>query len=382
MNWKKDLKKRLPVAIIIIVLLLPVIQKELKPFNEKKLKGYLPVIKKPELTVNSWNSQDYQIHEENYLKRYTGFHAPLIRLNSQIQFSVFRNPKAARIILGKDNQLFAVNYIHSYLGTNLVNRDTCLKKIKKLKAVSDKLAGKEIQLFIAIAPGKPIYMPENIPDKFIKNKQPENNYTLYTSLFKEFNIRYLDFVPLFKQAKDTSKYALFSKEGIHWSLYSCYMVCDTMLKFCEMLTNTELPDILSLGIAPSEKPRGSDRDISDAINLMGTLKQKNLAYHKIKIDTFAVAPELNILVMGDSFYWQPWSLGFDKAFKKHNFWFYNNEVYPKEKDKPLQNAKKLNLKEEIEKRDIIIIFTNETNLRNMAWGFIDSLYEEYCMNNK
>lgn len=367
--------KGLQIAIICLLFLLPFIQKTTHLFYERDLKGYYKKYENPDLTWENWKSDEFQSGIENYLKTNIGFHPSLIRVNSQLQYSLFRKAKGATIILGKKQHFYALQYINSYLGIDLVPSDTVINKVSKIREVSQKLAQKDIDLFIVIAPGKGVLMPEYIPDSYLERKQEGTNYENYIKAFKENEIKTIDFVSYFKQIKDTSRFELFSKAGIHWSMYGSYLACDSILNYIKETKDVELPDLKTVEIKESRFPNFNDRDITDGINLIFSIKQKGLAYPKVKIDSTIHKPELDVLIVGDSFYWQIIYHLFEYNFENQNFWFYYNEVFPTGGKKPL-NAKDLVLIEEVEKRDVIMLVTSETKLKDLAWGFIDDLYLE------
>src|SRR5690606_19074770 len=85
----------------------------------------------------------------------------------------------------------------------------------------------------------------------------------------------------------------------------------------------------------------------------------------------------SVLVISDSYYWGMFNLGIsENAFRDSHFWYYNYEVYPDSYKSPLI-ASAVNLKDEIRKRDVIIIMATEANLSKFGWGFIDRAYETF-----
>ncbi len=374
---KKDRANYIVFLIIIFIFLLPIIQLYTSVVHEKKLNGYLPGIDTPSFTFSGWFDESYQTAQENYQKRNVGFQPTLVRINSQFNYSLFRIIKAATIVEGKEGHKFAMQYMDSYLGTDYLGNEKISEKVRKLALITDTLETKGVTIIVILAPGKGMFHPEYIPDSYVKKPPDTTNYQVYLKHMSATHINLIDMAAYYLGMKDTSRYVLFPKNGIHWSIYGNTYVGDSILKYIEDIRQTKLQELKVTKLKITNRPRGSDRDVEDAINLIFPLKEKRMAYPLLEVDTTGAKKQLNVLAIGDSFYWVIYSMGYSSVFENHNFWFYYNEVFPKTAEGKVLDAKKLNLREEIESRDVIILYVNDAKLKEFAWDFIEDVFQIY-----
>jgi hypothetical protein len=102
----------------------------------------------------------------------------------------------------------------------------------------------------------------------------------------------------------------------------------------------------------------------------------NLVSPVIKFET-EVKPDTDVLVVGDSFYfnWLSDSIMF-KAFRNCDFWYYNKHNWSRE-GAEVAVVSDLNWQQEIMKRDLIIIMITERFHHNFAWNFDEQLYHYF-----
>src|SRR5690606_17550824 len=148
--------KNILFAIVMLFLLLPLIQQKLKLFREGELHKVVPP-EEPVLSLKNYFSGEYQEKKETYFNHYFGFRKLCVRLNNQIDYSLFNNASGKSVIVVKYIYLYEVNYIDNNLGKHLIGHDKIAEKVKKLRKVQDTLKKLDIDLFIAIAPSKAIY---------------------------------------------------------------------------------------------------------------------------------------------------------------------------------------------------------------------------------
>ena len=75
--------------IIILYLFIPLIQKEFPFFKEKPLKGVFILTAKPDSMLKNRFSGEYQNQYEKHFNDSLGFRPFFVRLNNQINFSLF-----------------------------------------------------------------------------------------------------------------------------------------------------------------------------------------------------------------------------------------------------------------------------------------------------
>lgn len=367
--------KYLLLPFVMAFLFLPIIMPYL--IIDPPLKGAIIKTERPLFSLNEWFEGTYQQQLEKYANENFGGRNTLVRLNNQIAFSFFNEAKANGVIIGKDNYLYEENYIKAYCGTDFIGEDKISERLAKLKFLQDTLKKLNKELIVIYAPGKGSFYPEYIPDEFKKTKST-TNYECYSKKTKELGINCIDFHDWFIKNKSKSKYPLYPQYGIHWSAYGTMLAADSIIKYVEGIKGIDLPNLILGKIEMGNEPRDADYDIEDGMNILFRLKTFPMAYQNFQIDRDTPKIRINSLVIADSYYWGIFGRGIQTAiFKEAHFWYYNKEIYPESHEKPL-SVDQINLKQEIEKQDVIIILSTDANLPNLGWGFIEDAYKLYA----
>ncbi|MCX6296805.1 MAG: hypothetical protein NTX97_12230, partial [Bacteroidetes bacterium] len=204
---------------LLLLILIPGIQQRFPFFDPAPLNGSFHLAEVPSFSWSTWFSGDFQTKFEKGLEPTIGFHNSFVRLNNQINYSLFNFASARNVIVGKDHCLYEEYYITSTLGNDYVNEDSIKAKIEKIKFVQDELERRGKHLLILLAPSKASYFPEFIPDRYHPEIKKTTNYNILCKLLGNSRLNYIDFNSYFLKLKKTSPYPLFSKQGTHWSYY-------------------------------------------------------------------------------------------------------------------------------------------------------------------
>ncbi len=366
--------------IFCLALFIPVIQSSFSVFHERPLQGSFVSVDKPTLKYARWMNGSYQDSIELYLKENIGLGSFLIRLNNQLDYSLFNKSNAKKTIVGKSGFLFEESYIYAHRGDDFQGRANLSKRIKKLKLVQDQLQDMGIEFVFIIAPGKASFHEEYIPDYYHMETADSTNYeTVHNELILQ-NINHIDFGQYFLEIKQQSPYPLFPKNGIHWSYYGVTLVMDSIANYIEKKSNLDLVDFTSnegIIVYNSNEIRGTDSDIGNALNLLHPPKS-NILYYPDVVFNSSKKDKPNLLSIGDSFNNSFFNLYpyYSKLFSDSSrFWYYNQTVnWPESVAAENIAVKSLNVKQEIESRDIIMIVSTEQNLGNPGFGFQDFIY--------
>lgn len=356
--------------LFIILLILPALQKQFKIFKIRGLNGSYTLANYEPLNINKWFDGSFQKQYDKYLEDHVGMRNMFIRIYNQIDFSLFRISHANKVQIGKEDYLFETRYINSYLGIDQADTVMLLNKIRKTKRVQDSLAAKGVEFLIITAPGKGYYYPEYLPEKYDTVTKKRTNYEFITQKFKEYNINNIDFNSYFIKAKDTTQHPLYTQCGVHWSFNSMRYVVDSIINYLEVKMNKDLPDMVIDSVEYTTKPRFTDYDIGDALNIYTKISDDTLLYptFSYKEDTSFFKPRA--IIIGDSYYWQlSQSGGIKEMFNAENFWYYFKEVY-REKKYP---ADMFDIKTEIENSDLVILLTNEAQSHDYDCGFVNKI---------
>jgi len=367
--------------LIFIVLLLPVLQKIYPIIKLNQLGGAFTPMEKPVFSTADWFSEKYQQQYNKYLEENIGFREFFVRLHNTIEFYIYNKANAEGTIVGKKGYLFEEDYILEYIGRHFIGKNTINKKLERIKFLQQELKSKKnIDLVVVFEPGKASFYPEYIPDAYNPQQKTISNYDYYTQRCNELGIKYIDFNRYFKSLKKTSEYPLFPKYGIHWSEYGAILASDSLIKYIEKTRNIDLPEMNWSKIDVSRKFRGIDYDMGNAMNLLWELPHSPMAYPEVKFINKPHQTKPSVLVIGDSFYFS--IMGYkipDNVFNNASFWYYNSKIYPDSYFSP-KTVEQINLKEEVEKRDVVFLMITERFLYTAFWNFSDNLYKLYCPN--
>jgi hypothetical protein len=372
MKYEKNIKTGL-VAVFTCMLFLPMIQRNLPLKQIAPLNGAIIKAEKPTFTWKTWFDGTFATSYDTYLNQDFGFRNLFVRLNNQLAFNLYKKAKANGVIVGKENYLYEESYIKAYYGTDFLGDSTITSKVGKLKFLADTLKTMNVDLVIVFAAGKGSFYPQYFPDKYKTVKGP-TNYEVYKRQTQNAGLNVIDFNSFFLKARDTSRYPLYPKTGIHWSSYGMIKVADSLLRYIEKLKGSDIPDIVIDSIEVTDKLRDSDMDIEGGMNLFFKLKNFPMAYPAFHYNKEGKTRP-KVLVVSDSYYWGLFSKGLSsQAFNDSRFWFYNLDVYP---DSYVNHTtiNQLNIAKEITSQDVIILMATEATLNRFPWGFDDAAIE-------
>jgi len=177
--------------------------------------------------------------------------------------------------------------------------------------------------------------------------------------------------------KDTSRYPLYSKTGIHWSLYGVAIAVDSLVKYMEKVAGIDMVDFGWNGVEVSSTPRDTDDDIAEGMNLLFPIKTGKLAYPNLQFNDSPEKVRPKVLVIGDSYYWNIMGSGIgSRLFGDNSFWFYNQEAHNPAWPSPRQ-VNSLNVLEELDRQDFVILLSTEANLFKFPFGFLDNVTRAY-----
>lgn len=359
---------------ILVLLVVPFIQSK---FNIIKLTPLAGAITEPEqkhFNAKDWFSGVYQEQTEKYLNSTFGFRSSFIRINNQVLFSLFNQAKARGVIVGKSNYLYEENYIKAYYGTDFIGYDSILHRMQRVKYIQDTLTKLDKNIILVFAAGKGSFYPEYFPDNY-KTQKKTTNLEIHVELAEQLGIPYIDFNTFFIENKNASQYPLYPQYGIHWSYYGMCLAADSIIRFIEQARDIDMPNLYWDKVNISQ-PKGDDYDIGKGMNLIFKPKSFKMAYPRVRFESDSVKTKPSVLVVSDSYYWGMYNFGISKAFANSHFWFYNKQIYPDSYQSPLETGQ-VEVKNEIDKHDVIIIMATEATLPGFGWGFIENVYNSF-----
>ena len=279
------------------------------------------------------------------------------------------------VVVGKEGYLYESQYLVSHAGKDYIGEKEIDARLERIRFVTERLNEKGIHLLIAFAPSKADFFSEYIPDFYKRDSLNPTNYDSYRSKLLSSDIPFIDFNSYFLSVKKSAPYPLFPKQGIHWSEYGVYLSADSILKYFNQKFGLNLNTMLCNHVDLSPELRSTDYDLGDLCNVLYVMHHYDMPYPSLQFQTDPAKSKPNMLVVGDSFYWNIYYSEIPKKiFNGANFWYYNHEVYcdsvPKKQVLDIahfQNA--------VEQQKIILVLTTESNLNNLGFGFFEMAYD-------
>lgn len=325
-------------------------------------------------------SGKYQNELDQYLNDNNGFNHFLIRLNNQLDFTLFREIHADGVVAGNGGHLFEYDYIRSYAGLDFIGEALIDYKIRRLKFLQTYLKDSlDIDLVFVIEPGKASTLSELIPAHYLRDRKPENNYSVIKKKAGEYELNYIDLLSWYRSLRESAPYPLYAQYGTHWSLYGMSLAADSLLHWIEDTRGIELRDVNADSVVLEQYARKPDYDMGAAMNLMFRLKDRvPLAYPLFRFESDSSNKEYpHVLVVGDSYYWNIFNAKIPaEVFANQAYWYFGKLVYP---DYYSQETfvDDIDVKKEVEKQDVILLMTTERFLYKFDWRFISRLYSIY-----
>lgn len=367
--------KVITLVFVCMVLCFPMIQSTFKLFPERyNLHGSFAISRDTVLNSDTWFEKVYQEKQESYLNENFGFRNFLVKLNNQIDFSVYDDFHVNDVFKGKNDYLFSYGFYRGYSGKSFKGdyyTDSIFQKIGELNA---RLIKKNKKLLVCFTPCKESFMPEFLPDTCYKKIGEKSYYNNYRKKLIASKIPFLDYNSYFQQIKKTAPYPLFTQGAVHWTTYGAYLALDSLLKRipAELNKNTNLIRFKSVQL--SDSAMFSDDDISKAMNLLMNVNSEKLAYPSIEYvyhNDSCYKPK--VLIIGDSFYyglnntWIPMQF-----FSKESFFlYYYRTAISYNAGIPDVSVSDLNLTKELENTDIVILFFSIGTLQGFPYGATD-----------
>lgn len=366
--------------LFLLIMLLPLFQLVLPFTKETPLDGIDLPSPLPEFTTSTWANEEYQKNYSIAFEQNIGFHPSLVRLRNQINYSVFNFSDIADVVVGKQGYIFLKPYTNAVTGADFVGSEYIDIQAQKMKTLQTELKKKNIDFFVVLAPGKGSFYSEFIPDKIMNGAKPDStNYACYKKMFSEQQVNCLDLNSHFLAIKKTEKYPLYSTTGVHWTEYSCYLASKEIVAYIENIRKINLPEIKlqSVEMLDLSGNHSSDYDAACLMNIFTTIQHPTYAIPKLQYVSDSSTTKPRFLCIADSYFAGITNTSIpSNVFTDYQYWLYYDRVYQsylKEK-----KVAELNLKNEIEKKDVVCILATDASLAPFPFGFVDMAYELYA----
>lgn len=367
--------KQILFILLMLMLLMPTVQQHLNWPKMKSLKGAISQPKLPQWSWKNLYEGQFQDSLNTYVENHIGYRPDLVRLHNQLQFTLFDTVNAQAVVVGNEGYLYEMNYIKAMYGIDYVGEEKTRADVEKAVVVDQWLRKHGKALVVVLAPGKASYFPEFVPDKYSPDTINPTNHDQYYELLSSSGIAVIGGNSWFKAMKDTSRYALFPKCGIHWSYYGLGLVFDSVINTMEHLLGREFVDIDMKDILVTGKLRSPDRDLWDGMNLMQKPDDYPMPYPKFVFSNPIKDSMPSVVTVADSYYWQWFGSGNPlRAFRSNQFWYYNSQIFFSDGSKP-SDRKRTDLFGEVARTDVFLILQTDANMNRFGFGLVDDLFE-------
>lgn len=368
------------ILILFLFAALVLVQTYLRPFPDMVLSGAEERRPMERLTASGFISRSFQDSVEEYFKKNTGFRGFFVKLDNQINYSIFRefsrnHPR--RLILGKDLQLFEEPYVDLYNRIDVADSDELEKRVAALKLLQESLGRRNVSLLLIVTPSKTTIYPEYIPRRMVMKERLDrrDSYQLLLPLLERHGIRFIDGRKMFLEMKDRGIPQLFPSSGSHWSLYGAYLFTDRMIAEMERVSGRRMARISSRGTIERKNPIDLDKDVARLANVLFTRALfTEYLYPVTRTDAPGGAWRPDVLIIGSSFCWNILHyLGAHGVFRPLAFYYYFNTAYsyPEKTRRPI-DRERVDWHGEVLSRDFVIIEVNEVAIGEMGYGFIET----------
>ncbi|MEI8280671.1 MAG: hypothetical protein WCG87_13010, partial [Bacteroidota bacterium] len=342
-----------------------------------KLQGGFKPADNTDFTVKGWWDGSYQHQKDQYLNDEMGFRADLVRLNNQIDYSLFDKCHAGWTIKGKDCYMYQWPYTDAYYGNDYVGYQTVLDRSIKLKAIQDTLERLGKHLILVYMPSKASSYPEYIPVDRVKAQIGMTNYRAYRHVGDSLGIRQVDMDAWFVSMKHSSKEPLYSKQGIHFTMYGATLCGDSLVRYMEGITHIRVQHPDWSKMEHTDKIRGGDDDVSVELNLIFPVCKETLAYPIVKDIPDTATRKINAIYIGDSYTQKMVEFGIvHKMNGQCEFWSLFKELHDINHPK-WSFMKDYDWKAAINTADCVVLAYTLFNFRDLGNGFIDQAYYHY-----
>lgn len=381
MAGRSHIVKRICLALGLGLLFLPMLQKEFQFFHEAPLHGAVVESPPAEMGWANWWSDSLQVQTERHLNDQFGFRKPLVRFNNQLGFWLYRTARARDVVIGKEGWLYEEGYLKTLTGEDYKGEERNRFLVHGLKEIQEMMARHGKLLLVVLAPGKGTVYPEYIPDRFKRPGEHATNYKDFARMLPEEEVLHIDGNAWFQAMKDTSRYPLYPKTGIHWSVYTKWMVVDSILHIIENRIQDDLPDLVYHGITVLDTPKVEDRDIERGMNLLYRIPNIPMAYPEVTYNRKGKRLMRN-LTIAESYWWGIFGKGIaGKIFDEPEFWYYNEEIYGGPV-RPEESVVDLDMAPALADKDVIIIMCTDAKLKDFSWKFVDRIMADPDFENR
>ena len=372
---KKFLKYDVVLFVLLMLLLfVPIVQEHTGVFPVKPLKGVFEPTPQPELSLESYKTNAYQMQLEKYVGEHFGLREPVIRVYNQYLWSAYHKTYCHFIMPGKKGWLYYTNAVYDYYGNEvpkhyesdsaaIADAENELRQMVELREV---LKAHGVEFLAFIAPDKTKVYPEYLP------RQDANTTSVrmaeyYDRRMTELGFPHVDMTQWFVAMRDTASFALFPKTDSHWR-YSAVYGYDSLFRYMNTLGGPTFPT-LHIGPAIGFSSGEMEGD-EETLNLLFRIRGGDVKYKSdITVEQDSSQRKPRVLFVGDSFIWSlDTHLPTRSLMDNREVWFYNNTAF-EGFDNRKENVKEIDRLRHILNADYVVFYSAGHQWWEATYGF-------------
>jgi hypothetical protein len=182
---------------------------------------------------------------------------------------------------------------------------------------------------LVIAPSKAAVYPEYMPDEYCgPHAGGGGEYDRALPLLRKLGIRTIDGYQLTQAARPLwPDVTLFTQGGAHWNHLGAYYTAAALVEQAGEMANRDLPPLTLEDVVVDNHPTGSDRDLTNFLNLLFPDTDFTTAHPVVSMPE----PEdgrLRVIFIGTSFFDQLIKLyaGTDAFEQLDHYWYYHHSI--------------------------------------------------------
>jgi hypothetical protein len=366
---------------VLVFLLAPFLQTVFH-IPQGELKGVTKEVPEIKFSAHTWFDGSWQENVTALTEEHLGFRPFFVRCKNQIEYQFFDNT-LSWLVVGKDNYLHDVEFIKAYRGDDKIPFTEAKTRVQKLQYIQQVFENKGIKLIVLLGPSRAKYLRQYIPDEYGIHARSMSNYDQYLFLLNKYHIHTIDYSGWFEQMRDTIPYPLYSKHGIHWSVYGASLATDSLLRYMQNGLNAQWIEVDVGNPVATSDPNGIDIDLTNAINVF-TRSAETYYYLEPQLKKVGNSPK--VLLIGDSHVWTMIESDMlTQSFASGSaYLFYNHDRYVLDSN-TVENAgtkEKTDPVPEIDTYQYVILFYAERQLNDFGSGFIEATYDSLMRHQK
>lgn len=365
---------------LFLLLCLPALEQRFGFIESGSLYGVRAPAPDTVLTPRGWWNGRYQEVKTAWLNDNTGFYNDFIRLNNQLDYSLFGKMHAAGVVMGKAHHFYQKEYIDAYCGLDLTPEAELRGKFRKLQAVAQYLRSKGKPLLLILTPSQARYYPEYFPAEWEGKATGHSNLETVRRLAPEYGIAVLDVNGWFTGLRGKGGCNLMAPYGIHWTGYGAMLAADSINKcLAAMLKRPAVRSIWKDTLIVT-RARNGDNDIENLSNLIWPLPPVPWCYPNVEFQSTDSTAKPSPVFISDSFFWTLLASNIPQGiFDRWQFWSYFHDVWNSDITSgraPARQVRESDWFGELEQYDAVVIMSTEINLNNFGFGFIEAAYDK------